>query len=238
MLRIFISGLEKQSGKSLVTAGLAATMQSLSYSTGVFKPIITGCETHKDAFLSSDFSLIKKFDSNIDLKPLYVLSNSVSPFVGAYEDSVKIEINDIYSTYHLFADSLDCSIVEGCNSISSPIAQNLCEIDIAKTLSLPLVLVVNPFKSSVEDFLMANVYIKASKIPFLGVIVNQCDENSDNLEIKYYPQIIKELTGVKILGCIPNYNDFTILVPEVLIENILNGVKLEEVFGLKIAKLD
>ena len=42
MLNVFISGLERQSGKTIVTAGLAATMQSLSYSTSVYKPIQTG----------------------------------------------------------------------------------------------------------------------------------------------------------------------------------------------------
>ncbi len=39
MLSVFISGFESQTGKTIVTAGLAATMQSLSYSTNVYKPI-------------------------------------------------------------------------------------------------------------------------------------------------------------------------------------------------------
>ena len=41
MLSIFVSGLNKHTGKTIVTAGIAGTMQSLSYSTSVYKPIET-----------------------------------------------------------------------------------------------------------------------------------------------------------------------------------------------------
>ena len=65
MLNVFISGLERQSGKTIVTAGLAATMQSLSYPTSVYKPIQTGA-TELNGFKSSpDLALIKRVDSNI-----------------------------------------------------------------------------------------------------------------------------------------------------------------------------
>ena len=42
MLNVFISGLERQSGKTIVTAGLAATMQRVAYTTSDYKPIQTG----------------------------------------------------------------------------------------------------------------------------------------------------------------------------------------------------
>lgn len=235
MLRVFISGLSKGSGKSLITAGLAATMQSLSYSTGVFKPIRTGTVLSEN---TSGISLIKKCDPHIAAKVLYSLSNPVSPFVGAYEDNVTIDINEIYSEYRLFSDKLDCCFVEGGNSISSPIAQDLSEVDIVKVLNIPLVFVVNPCKNSVDEVLMALSYIKANKIPLLGVIINKYEEMSANTEIKYFPQIVKELSGIKVLGCLPDYGEISLLDPGVLISDILNELNLEELFGVKIAKLD
>ncbi len=239
MLQVFISGLEKQSGKTLVAAGLAATMQSLSYSTGVYKPIITGAElTANDNKNFSDLALLNMCDPNISVKCLYSLSKPDSPFVGAYEDNIKIDINEIYSNYNIFASNLDCSLVEGINSISTPVTQNVSEIDIVRMLNIPLILVVNPNSSSIDDVLMALSYIKSNGVHLQGVVINQYDDNSNILEIKYFPQIIKELSGINILGCMPDYGNISSLDPGVLIADVLNRLRLEEIFGLKIAKLD
>ena len=42
MLDVFITGSQNDTGKTIVTAGLAATMQSLGYSTGVYAPVQKG----------------------------------------------------------------------------------------------------------------------------------------------------------------------------------------------------
>ena len=43
MLNIYITSANKGEGKTFLTAGLAATMQSLGYKTNVYKPIETNC---------------------------------------------------------------------------------------------------------------------------------------------------------------------------------------------------
>ena len=60
MLNIFISGLERQSGKTLVSAGLAGTMQSLNYSTRVFKPIQTCAKDLNGFSQSQDLAFVKR----------------------------------------------------------------------------------------------------------------------------------------------------------------------------------
>lgn len=42
MQSLYLTGLKKQTGKTVIASGLAGTMQSLSYSTGYFKTIQTG----------------------------------------------------------------------------------------------------------------------------------------------------------------------------------------------------
>ena len=42
MLELFVTGADQNSDKIFVTAGLTATMQSLGYSTAVYKPVETG----------------------------------------------------------------------------------------------------------------------------------------------------------------------------------------------------
>ena len=71
MLELFVSGSEKYSGKTFITAGLAATMQSLGYSTSVYKPVQTGA-IEKNGFIHLNDILPKvdetKEKQSIDVK--------------------------------------------------------------------------------------------------------------------------------------------------------------------------
>lgn len=232
MLSVFISGFESQTGKTIVTAGLAATMQSLSYSTNVYKPICMNSES------VSWLEFIKKVDSNISTEVSYVLKSNLSPFVGAYEEGLNIDVNTIFSTYQACAQIKDCNLIEGTNCISTPVVRNMTEIEIVKMLKLPLVMVVNPKKTSIDKVISGLRYIQSERVEFLGVIINCFDENSENLEEKYFAEILKEFTDVKILGYLPDYGDISTLAPETLIADVLNNIDIEKVFGLKIAKLN
>ncbi len=238
MLKVFISGLEKQTGKTIVGAGLAATMQSLSYSTSVYKPIQTNATVLHGFKTSPDLAVIKKFDPNISTDSTYVLKSSAPPFISSYEDGVKIDINTIYNDFLTVDKNCDCLIVEGSNSIATPIAEHFTELDLVKSLNLPLILVINPKVTPVERALLGINYILSNHCRFLGVILNRFDENSEVLEEKYYPQILKEFVSVKVLGTIPDYDKIHTFAPELLIADTLNHVNIEEIFGLKIAKLN
>ena len=238
MLNVFVSGLERQSGKTIFAAGLAATMQSLCYSTSYYKPIQTGANALNGIVLSQDTALVNLFDSNIKTGFSYAFPSILSPLVGAYEVNSKVDISKIYNDYQSNIQMTDCHIIEGSNSISAPITEKETEIDLIKTLGLPMLLILNPKRSAIDDVILGINYISTNKVNLLGVIINEFDENSSNLEEKYFPQIIKEYTNVNILGTLPNYGNISNITPDTLIADILNKVNIEEVFGLKIAKLN
>lgn len=50
--------------------------------------------------------------------------------------------------------------------------------------------------------------------------------------------MVKEYTGINVLGVFPHYENFESLTPDTLIADTLNNVQLEEIMGLKIAKLN
>lgn len=237
MLNVFISGLAPQTGKTIVTAGLAATMQSLSYSTCVYKPIQTKAEMLNGFKVSPDLALIKRVDSNISTGSTYMMKSSAPPFVSAYEEGFKIDAGAILTEFQGFSQMTDCNIVEGSNSISTPVAQYLTEIDIVKTLRMPLILVVNPKRTPIDLVISGLNFIQNSRVNFSGIIINQHNEKSENLEEKYFPQIIKEYTDAKILGMLPDYEKISLITPETLIADILTNIDIESIFGLEIAKL-
>ncbi len=237
MLNVFVSGLERQTGKTFIAAGAAAAMQSLSFNTCVYKPIQTGAISLNGLKSSADVAYIKRIDPNIEVAATYMLSSYESPFVGAYEDNLKIDIGIICAEYKELSKSMDCGIVEGTNSISSPILPDITELDLVKALSVPVVIVINPKVTSINFAISALKYVKSEQVNLKGVILNRHEKNSDNLEEKYFAQIIKEFCDVQILGSVPDYGDLSGCSPEVIISNIINNIDLENMFGLKIAKL-
>jgi len=239
MLSVFISGLQKQTGKTILTAGLAGTMQSLSYSTSVFKPVQTGANTMNGFLQSQDLALIKRIDSNIQTYSSYIFTKKSPPLIAAYEsDLTKIELKNITKDFETNIMQTECHIIEGSDSIATPINDKQTETDIVKTLGAPLLLVVNPKKSTIDDVIMGVNYINNNKMQFLGIVINNFNEHSSDMEEKYFPALIKEYTGANILGTIPHYDNFETLTPETLIADILNNVQIEDIFGVKIAKLN
>lgn len=239
MLSIFVSGLNKHEGKTIVTAGIAGTMQSLSYSTSVYKPIETSAVEADGGLSSTDIMAVSNFDSNIKTTNSYLFKSPSTPIAAAYEaNNTKIDIQKIYNDYQSNIQMTECHIVEGANSIASPIDETRTEADIVKVLGLPLLLVLNPKKSTIENSITGINYINSQNLNLLGVVVNNYDENSFLLEEKYFPQFVEEYTNAKVLGTLPHYSDIQKLTPETLIADVLNNINIEEIFGLKIAKLN
>jgi len=233
MLRVFISGIKKQSGKTLAAAGLAGTMQSLSYATSYYKPIQTGAN-----LINNDEEFIKKTDINIKTYTSYKFNNSTSPIISAYEEGIKkIDKNQILADYKNNTQMCECHIVEGTNSISSPIDTKLTECGIIAYLDLPVVLVLDTITCKIDEVIAGINYLYANRIKLIGVIINEYNDKSSNIEYKYYPQLVKEYTGANILGYLPHYDNFEDLDTGVLIADTLNNINIEEIFGLKIAKL-
>lgn len=233
MLSVFISGLKRQTGKTIVSAGLGATMQSLSYATSFYKPIRTAMSS-----ATGDLVFINKTDSNIRLASCYEFESSASPLIGAYKSEIKkIDIAQIVQTYNNSIAMTECHIVEGANSISTPIDDKYTEAEIVKQLGLPLILVVNYKHTTLDEIIMCANYIYAHKIKCLGVILNEYDANDLSVESKYFPHLIKEYTGLKVLGHYPHYDAGNNVPAEILIADTLNNLNIEEIFGLKIAKL-
>ena len=66
MLNIYVTGVEQNSNKIYVTSGLAATMQSLGYSTSIYKPIQTSGIEINGFMQSPDLTYIKTIDPYIN----------------------------------------------------------------------------------------------------------------------------------------------------------------------------
>jgi len=233
MLSVYVAGIKKGTGKTLLCAGLAGTMQSLNYAVSYYKPIQTGAN-----LLNDDADFVNRIDSHIKISSTYKLQSSSNPLIASYLDGIKqIDTMKIMHDYKQNIMLTECHIVEGNNGVTSPYDEKKTEINLIEHFCLPLILVVNPNINSIDEIIGSVNYIYSKPVSLMGIVINDFDECSKNLEIKYYPQLIKEYTGVKILGTLPHYEDFDHISPQTLIADILNRLNVEEIFNLKISKL-
>lgn len=238
MLDIFITGTGKNSGKTFLTAGLAATMQSLGYGTGVYLPIQTGA-VEKDGYVQApDLLLVKNMDDNIKTYCSYLFKGNDLPLIAAAKENQKIDKNLILEDYHSICNRFECMLVSGTSGIATPLGVDFLEIDLIKTLKLPLLLVISPFTSSVSDALALINHAKSQNADIRGVIINDCPHEIKDESIKNFPKLVEKYTDTRVLGVVPHIENLETLNPNDLIGYILSGVDLESVFKIKIAKLN
>lgn len=238
MLNIFVTGTNDNVGKTFISAGLAATMQSLGYSTCVYKPIQTGAIEKNGFAQSPDLVFVKTIDPYIKTYSSYMLKEQATPAIAAEDENTVIDKNIIKKDFALISKEHDCTIVEGTSGIMTPIAPNLLTSDLVKSLDLPVIIIFQPGLSTVNQTLLTINHAISKGIKVRGVIINNCPANSNDIEIKSAPRLIEEYSDAKILGIVKNFANIKNINPSDLITDILNGIDIESVFDVKIAKLD
>lgn len=238
MQNIFITGTDINVGKTLIAAGLAATMQSLGYSTCVYKPIQTGIKERNGERYSQDLAFVNSIDPYIKTFSSYLLKEPALPLIAAEEEHTVIDKNLIKRDCESIEESCDCTIVEGTGGVMTPVGTNLLMSDLMKTINLPIVIVVKAQEGMVSKTLMTINHLHSKGVKIRGAIINDFPPETDNKDIKTSPRLIEEYSDVKILGIIRSFPNAEKITPSELITNILNGIDIESVFDVKIEKLD
>lgn len=236
MLELFVSAAEQNSGKNIVTAGLAATMQSLGYSTGVYKPVDCGA-IEKNGFIQSlDLAFVKFVDPNIKTYFSYLFKTFASPLVAAAAEKIAIDKNVILQDFQSLIDRNECLIVQGNDGLATPYGKNFLESDLIKCFDMPMLFVVSP-NMSVNNIILSINHAISEGIKLRGVLINNYPAATEDVNIKLLPRLIEEYSDAKIMGILPIIENYMTVNPNDLIENILMGVDLEAVFQVRIAKL-
>ncbi|HNW25875.1 MAG TPA: dethiobiotin synthase [Candidatus Gastranaerophilaceae bacterium] len=238
MLNLFITGTDTGVGKTFITAGLAATMQSLGYTTCVYKPIQCGAKEKQGFMQAPDLAYIKNIDPYVKTYSTYMLKEKAEPLVAAELEGIKIDKTVIKKDFDNIAKSCDCLLTEGAGGIMTPLAQNFTMNNLIKFLNLPVLVVIKPDFGTVNQTLLTINQAISSGIEVRGVIINNFPENTKDTAIKTIPRLVEEYTDTKILGIIKHFSDIDKINPNDLITTIINGIDIESVFKVKIAKLE
>ena len=212
MLELFVSG----NCSGYISAGLAATMQSLGYSVCVYKPVEFNPILQDGYLKSPDLSFTKKMDSNIKTFFSYLIEKE--------EDIKNIDIEELIKDFESIRKEFECVIICGSEDLETNIKKDLTEKDLIKTFNTPILLVMDDIFQEVclkklQKVLSYNINLRGVLIPVVP--------NND---------YVKPYSYTNILGITPKY-DININ-PNDLISEILTKTDIEKIFDVKIAKLE
>ncbi len=237
-MNIFVTGTDTDIGKTFITAGLAALMQSLGYKTGVFKPFQSGAEEKNGFLIAPDIAYVKKVDSFVETACTYIMKPPTAPSLAAEIDKISIDTNLVLRDYKTLSEKCEVVITEGAGGLAVPVTPKLLTSDIAKLLNLPLLIVARPDLGTINHTLLTINFAKQCGLEVRGVIINRYPQGTDDIAIRTAPRLIEEYSDAKVLGIVKDVDPIHSQIPGVMIDTILNSVDVEKIFDIKIPKLN
>lgn len=236
MLNLYVTSANRGDGKTFISAGIAATMQSLGYTSSVYKPIQTGGLEINGFMQSPDLTFIKSIDPYINTHFSYLFKEKTEPLIASEIENDPIDSDLIYSEYKRIIVNSDCTIVDGDGGLLSPIAQETQTVDLVKKLQLPALFIVTPREDAINDTLLSLYTAEEQCIDIRGVVINNIAEDCSKTILTAITRVIEEYSNTTILGLLPHIDGK--IIPEDLITAILNGIDIESIFKVKIEKLE
>lgn len=236
MLRIYITSAVHNEGKTFIATGLAVTLQSLGYSTVVYKPVQASGKEVNGFMQSPELTYIKTLDPYIDTRFSYLFKSSGEPLAAASDEGQFIDIDLINNDYKKYIENSDCCIMDGEGSILSPLAPSVQNIDMINKLQVPVLYAAKPDENTISRIL-PSIYCALEKgVDVRGVVINNIPNDCSKKLLTTITGVIEEYSGVNVLGLIPTLANIS--APEEIITSILNGVDVESVFGVRLEKLE
>ncbi len=237
MNNIFFTSIDNGGGKTFISAGIAAVMQSFGYKTGVYKPIQAGAIDKSSFLVSPDLTFVKMLDPYISTHSTFMYKDKLIPAAAFEKNNITFDMMEIKKDFNLLSERTDTLLIESPGGLLTPLDKNTSVFHIPLTLNIPVVFIVNPSNNSLNHYLNEINTAKSARINIAGVIINKYPVYSDSEEIKIFPKLIEDYCDVKILGLVRNFRGKTVSAA-VLINEILNGIDLEDLFNMKIPKLN
>ena len=204
-MSLFVTGIDTDIGKTVITAGLALSLRRMGMDVGVMKPFAAGTiAPESKEFKSNDVQIIcnaaRVNDSEALVNPQF-FPMPASPYTAWKTLKIKPDVPLVLERYRTLSALHKMLLVEGIGGIMTPILDDYYVADLIKDLQLPAVIVTTTRVGSFNHTIMSVKTCERYGIPVKGVIIN--DLGSDSYNVDEVKRDLKTLLDVTILGVIP-----------------------------------
>ena len=181
MATYFISGIDTDAGKSIVTGIIARTFISDGVKVITQKFIQTGCTgLSEDILKHREIMGIapQEVDRDGTTCP-YVMTYPASPHLAAEIDGVSIDIRRIRRSTERLEELYDVVLLEGAGGLYVPVTRGFLTIDYVQEYGHPLILVASSKLGSINHTLMSLELCRLSGEELSHVVYNEYPNDSE-----------------------------------------------------------
>ncbi len=177
--RFFITGTDTGVGKTLVSEALLLAANERGLSTIGLKPVAAGCE-NTEAGLRNEDALILQQAANTSLSYEQInpiaLEPPMAPHIAAMQAEKRISVDRLAGICRgVLMQKTDVVIVEGAGGWYVPLNHRETLADLAKNLSLPVVMVVGMRLGCLNHALLTAAAIRRDGLRLAGWVSSHID---------------------------------------------------------------
>jgi len=180
---VFIAGTDTGVGKTVFACALLRAYAARGLRAVGMKPVAAGiapgsaCNADVAALAAAS-----NVDAPLDARNPFAFAPAIAPHLAAAEAGVAIDLVRIREAYKLIAARADRVVVEGAGGVCVPLGPRHDMLDVALTLSLPVVLVVGMQLGCLNHALLSAHAIRARGLALVGWVGNLVDPEMARIE--------------------------------------------------------
>jgi len=202
---IFITGTGTGVGKTHVGAGIAAALRSMGVDVGVMKPVETGCKARNGVLVPRDAVILSRAAMVLDpldqLNP-FRFREPLAPSVAAERAGAPISVGRIASSFRALRRRHEYLIVEGAGGIMVPLTRRVSNLDLARSLGLPVLVVALPGLGTINHTVLTVMALRSGGITCAGIVINSASRTRPGIAERTSPPVIERMTGIPVLGMV------------------------------------
>jgi len=214
MKSVFVTATDTGVGKTLICGLLGRYLLEKKVKVITQKWIETGCKGgSRDIKNHLRVMGIKKsaIKDYIPCISPYTFEFAASPHLAAAVEKRTINADRIKNCYEFLLKYFDCVVAEGVGGALVPFNKNDFVIDIACSLSMPVVIVVDNRLGAINQTLLTIEAVKNRGMKIIGIIFTNRNKKTNETVLKDNPKIITKIGKEKLLGVLPYQKDINLL---------------------------
>ena len=185
MRGVFVTGTDTEVGKTLFSAALLAQLGAAGVTAAACKPVSAGCRREHGRLVNEDAELLARFAPL--RRPLEVvnpvaLEPPIAPHIAAAEAGLRLDVDALAGACRNAAKGATCLVVEGAGGWRVPLTGEATLADVARSLGLPVVLVVGLRLGCLNHALLTAEAVRADGLELAGWVANPLASAMPRLE--------------------------------------------------------
>ena len=194
-MNYFITGTDTDAGKTYVTCLLLEALKRDGIRAAGFKPVC--CGDRMDA-LHLQAASEKDAVTLDEINPVW-LKVPAAPYAAALMENRTLDLDQIRAELDVLSSRFETVLVEGAGGWEVPMAPGMTVADFARSLGLPVIVVVNNKLGALNHALLTVKNITHRGLTCAGIILNYVKDERDPASISNRA-VLAEFTDVPVLA--------------------------------------